>query len=90
MAQANEPSEYDRQLRHMNRRLERLEDTQISPQEFARAFDRVHDDMQLIRTEIGTVNTRIDRLEAELTGKIDLILSYVTRLNKDDGDVSNI
>ncbi|AFY92087.1 hypothetical protein [Chamaesiphon minutus] len=55
MTQSNEPNEYDRQFRHLNRRLERLEDTQISPQEFSRAFDRVY-------AEFAGVNSRIDRV----------------------------
>ena len=38
MTQAQEPSDYERQLRHMNRRLERLKDTQIPPQEFERGL----------------------------------------------------
>ena len=41
-------------------------------------FDRLEGD---IRADSVAMSTRLDRLEAELTGKIDLILSYITRLN---------
>jgi predicted nucleic acid-binding Zn-ribbon protein len=74
MTQANEPNDYDRQLRHINRRLERLEDTQVSPQEFSRAFDRVYE-------EFAAVNGRFDQLEnqiAELNSKFDIIMRYIT------------
>lgn len=74
MTQSNEPNEYDRQFRHLNRRLERLEDTQISPQEFSRAFDRVY-------AEFAGVNSRIDRVEAEigeLNRKFDIVMQYIT------------
>ena len=33
MTQANEPNNYDRQFGHFNRRLERLEDTQMEKEE---------------------------------------------------------
>jgi hypothetical protein len=41
-------------------------------------FDRLESE---IRSDSVAMNTRLDRLDAELTGKIDLILSYITRLN---------
>lgn len=74
MTQANEPNDYDRQLRHINRRLERREHTQVSPQEFSRAFDRVY-------AEFVAVNGRFDQLEnqiSELNSKFDIIMRYIT------------
>jgi hypothetical protein len=41
-------------------------------------FDRLESE---IRSDSMAMNTRLDRLETDLTGKIDLILSYITRLN---------
>jgi ABC-type phosphate transport system auxiliary subunit len=78
MTLANEPNDYDRQLRHINRRLERLEDTQVSPQEFSRAFDRVYEELGQIRSEIkeefAAVNSRLDSLDA----KFDIVMLYIT------------
>jgi hypothetical protein len=74
MTQANEPNDYDRQLRHSNRRLERPKDTQVSPQEFSRAFDRVYE-------EFAAVNGRLDQLEnqiSELSSKFDIVMRYIT------------
>ncbi len=48
------PREIDRRMGYLNRRLERL-DTQISPQELARSFDRVADDTSAIRQELAEV-----------------------------------
>ena len=86
MTQAREPEDFrtetERRFGHLNRRLERLEDTQISPQEFARAFERVNVDTTEIKREIAElraeVNTKIDALSTELNGKIDTILRHLT------------
>ncbi len=72
----------DRRFGHLNRRVERLEDTQISPQEFARAFERVNVDTSEIKSEINILrtemNSKIDALSTELNGKIDTILTHLT------------
>ncbi len=93
MTQAREPEDFraetERRFGHLNRRLERLEDTQISPQEFARAFERVSSDTTEIKREIAALrvemntkiddlNTKIDDLSTELNGKIDTILTHLT------------
>jgi hypothetical protein len=86
MTQAREPEDFraetERRFGHLNRRLERLEDTQISPQEFARAFERINVDTTEIKREIADLkadlNTKIDDLSTELNGKIDTILRHLT------------
>lgn len=82
MTQSNEPNNYnqdiDRQLRGLNRRVERLEYSQISPQEFSRAFDRVYDEIDALE---DTINERFDRLEGEvkeLNRKFDIVMQYIT------------
>ena len=74
MTQANEPSDYDRQLRHLNRRLERLEDTQISPQEFGRGLDRVYAEIDALRSEMREMKMSM----MEMNGKFDIIMRYIT------------
>jgi hypothetical protein len=44
-------------------------------------FDRLEGE---IRADSVAMGTRLDRLKSELTGKIDLILSYITRLNDEN------
>jgi prefoldin subunit 5 len=81
MTQANQPNEYDRQLRHMNRRLERLEDTQIPPQELYRALDRVYDEIDGLEQQMNRRFDLVDSKIAEVEGKIDLILKHITGTN---------
>jgi chaperonin cofactor prefoldin len=78
MTQANDHNDYERQFRHLNRRLERLEDTLITPQEFDRAFDRLHKEFQSVHSEVAAVNGRLEQIETELTGKIDTMLRHIT------------
>lgn len=82
MAQANEPNDrnrdIERQLRSLNRRVDRLEYTQVSPQEFSVAFDRVYDEIDALE---DTLNERCDRIESEikeLHRKFDIVMQYIT------------
>jgi CHASE3 domain sensor protein len=81
MTQANDQNDYDRQFRHLNRRVERLEDTLVTPQEFDRSFDRLYAELQLVRSEVAAVNSRLEHVETELTGKIDTTLRHITGQN---------
>jgi hypothetical protein len=91
MTQANEPDDFPREIErrfgHLNRRVERLEDTQISPQEFARAFERVNEDTSAIRREIAELRTemngKIDTLSTELNGKIDIIIRRLSGMSEE-------
>jgi ABC-type phosphate transport system auxiliary subunit len=92
MTQAREPDDRDiqvsRELRGLNRRLDRLEYTQISPQEFSNVLDRIYEEIGSSRAEMKAeflaVNARLDRLEADLTGKIDTILKHITGQGNSD------
>jgi len=59
---------YDRQVRQMNRRLERLEDTQVSPQEFIRGLDRVYGEIEELRQEMQAMNRKFDVIMQYITG----------------------
>jgi hypothetical protein len=81
VTQGNDPNNYDRQFRHFNRRLERLEDTLITPQEFDRAFDRVYEKIDALEDRM---NQRFDRLEGrfdELERKFDIVMQHITGQN---------
>jgi hypothetical protein len=82
MMQSNEPNdrnqETERQLRNLSRRVDRLEYSQISPQEFSRSFDRVYDEIDDLQ---DTVNERFDLLEREvreINRKFDIVMQYIT------------
>ncbi|MGK7946090.1 MAG: hypothetical protein AB4058_16640 [Microcystaceae cyanobacterium] len=76
--------EIDRQLRSLNRRVERLEDTQITGGELNRGFDRVYE-------KIDHLNDKMDAMQPELAGfreeinqihqKLDTILRHITGID---------
>jgi septation ring formation regulator EzrA len=77
----------DRQLRVFDRRLTRLEETQLTGKEINGGFDRVYEEIDALEAQI---NARFDRLEhearetrSELNGKIDVIMRYLARLSGD-------
>jgi hypothetical protein len=82
MTQSNESDdrsqEINRRLTSLNRRVDRLEYAQISPQEFARAFDRVYDDIDDLES---AMNTRFDRLQVEIQDinrKFAIVMQHIT------------
>ena len=82
MTQSNDSNDFSqevtRNLRSLNRRVDRLEYAQISPQEFSRAFDRVYDEIDALE---AIINQRFDRLESEaqeLNRKFDIVMRHIT------------
>ncbi len=82
MTQSNDANDFNpeitRNLKSLSRRVDRLEYSQISPQEFSRAFDRVYDEIDALE---GIVNQRFDRLEGEikeLNRKFDIVMQHIT------------
>jgi predicted transcriptional regulator len=78
MTQAREPNDIDRvnrELRGVNRRLDRLEYTQISPQEFSSVLDRIYEEIGATRSEMRAefvaVNARLDRIETDINQRFD-------------------
>ena len=74
MPQEPEFDYYDRQLMYINRRLERLEDTQVSPQEFTRGLDRVYREIEELRQDMQGIKVSVD----EMNRKFDVIMQYIT------------
>ena len=88
MTQSNDPNnqdrEIDRQLRSLSRRVDRLEYSQLSPQEFSRAFERVYDEIDaledIVNERFHQVNERFDQLGneiRELNRKFDIVMQYI-------------
>ena len=82
MTQSNDANDFNpeitRNLKSLSRRVDRLEYSQISPQEFSRAFDRVYDEIDALE---NIVNQRFDRLEGEiqeLNRKFDVVMQHIT------------
>jgi septation ring formation regulator EzrA len=78
MTQAREPGDRDREInreiRVLNRRVDRLEYSQISPQEFQQAFDRVYEEIDDLTVEVRGIKTDI----GELNRKFDIIMNHIT------------
>ncbi len=65
----------DRQLRTINRRVNRLEDTQVTWGELNIEFDRLYDEIDEFKAE---VNQRFDALDA----KLDIIIRGLTGMGQ--------
>lgn len=72
MTQAREPDDrdLDRTLRRLDRRISRLEDTQVTWRELNESFDRVYDEIDDLKAEM---NQRFDRMEAANSERFDSI-----------------
>jgi predicted RNA-binding protein with EMAP domain len=82
MTEVNDSNDFNpeitRNLKSLSRRVDRLEYSQISPQEFSRAFERVYDGIDALE---NIVNQRFDRLEGEiqeLNRKFDIVMQHIT------------
>jgi predicted nuclease with TOPRIM domain len=91
MTQAREPDDTDliRSIRRLDRRVSRLEDTQLTWRELNDSFNRVYDEIDTLEDQIDrrfdtletSMNQRFDRLEGEvreLNGKFDIIMRHIT------------
>ena len=75
------PSFGGRQLITIARRVNRLEDTQVTWGELNVEFDRLYDEVDDLKKEM---NQRFDSLSTELNGKIDIILRHITGSGNSD------
>jgi peptidoglycan hydrolase CwlO-like protein len=91
MTQARDPNdrdrELDRELINLNRRLTRLEDSQVTGRELKESFGRVYDEIDALEAQINrrfdSMEERFDRLDGDiraLNGKIETILRHITGL----------
>jgi chromosome segregation ATPase len=84
MTQANEPSGQDylnRTVRALDRRVARLEDTQITDRELGAGFDRVRTEIDSLKIEVRELRTEIGGVKAdieELSSKFDVNMHYIT------------
>jgi predicted nuclease with TOPRIM domain len=84
MTQSNEPNDrrIDRQLRTINRRVNRLEDTQVTWGELNVEFDRLYDEVDELKAEMNqrftTLETGMNQRFDSLDAKFDLIMRQIT------------
>jgi polyhydroxyalkanoate synthesis regulator phasin len=84
MTQSNEPNDrrIDRQLRTIARRVNRLEDTQVTWGELNVEFDRIYDEVDELKAEMNqrftALETKIEQRFDSQDAKIDIILRHIT------------
>jgi predicted nucleic acid-binding Zn-ribbon protein len=73
MTQAIPPKDrdLDRQLISFNRRIQRLEDTQVTAAELSLAFDRIYTEIDAVEAKIDTFRTEFDSFKLEIDRKFD-------------------
>jgi predicted nucleic acid-binding Zn-ribbon protein len=93
MTQSQDPNdkshEIDRKLRSLDRRVDRLEDTQITGRELNRGFDRVYEEIDDLDDKIDDLDDKVDHLRVEFTDfreeinqKLDTILRHLTGIDR--------
>jgi transposase len=90
MTQSNEPNDREntvaRQLRFLDRRLTRLENTQLTAKEINECIDGVYQEIDDLDAKIDerfeAMGQRLDRMEAQINGKLDAILQRLTGMNQ--------
>jgi chromosome segregation ATPase len=68
----------DRQLRTIARRVNRLEDTQVTWGELNVEFDRLYDEVAEVRADLKADISDLKGDIASLNGKIDVLLQHIT------------
>ncbi len=76
--QPNEDRRIDRQLRTLARRVNRLEDTQVTWGELNIEFDRLYDEVAEVRADLKADISGLKGDIATLNGKIDVLIQHIT------------
>jgi predicted nucleic acid-binding Zn-ribbon protein len=73
MTQASQPKDrdLDRQLISFNRRIQRLEDTQVTAAELSLAFDRIYTEIDAVEAKIDGLRGEFDSFRLETNRKFD-------------------
>jgi uncharacterized protein YceH (UPF0502 family) len=80
MTQSSEPNDHrlDRTLRTIARRVNRLEDTQVTWGELNIEFDRLYDEVAEVRADLKSDIAALKNDVVTLNSKIDIILRHIT------------
>jgi hypothetical protein len=80
MTDNQEPNDRDyeisRKLRGLNRRVERLEDTQVTGRELNKGFDRVYEEIDYIEDKLDLFQSEFNEFRHEINQKLDTILKH--------------
>ena len=70
--------EISRQLKSLNRRVERLEDTQVTDRELNRGFDRIYEEIDVLEDKVDILQSEFNKFRNEINEKLDTILKHIT------------
>jgi uncharacterized coiled-coil DUF342 family protein len=73
--------EIERKLRSLNRRIERLEDTQVTGRELNRGFDRVYEEIDHVKDKVDRLQSEFEKFRNEINQKLATILRHFTGIN---------
>ncbi len=76
--QPNQDRRIDRQLRTIARRVNRLEDTQVTWGELNVEFDRLYDEVAEVRADLKADISSLKGDIATLNGKMDVLIQHIT------------
>jgi chromosome segregation ATPase len=74
----------DRQLRTLARRVNRLEDTQVTWGELNIEFDRLYDEVAEVRADLKSDISGLKGDIATLNGKMDVLIQHITGQGNSD------
>ncbi|MGI0482389.1 hypothetical protein ACN4EE_16605 [Geminocystis sp. CENA526] len=65
----------------LNKRVERLEDTQVTGRELNRGFDRIYEDIDILEDKLNILQSEFTQFRNEVHQKLDTILTHITCIN---------
>jgi vacuolar-type H+-ATPase subunit I/STV1 len=82
MTQASQPKDrdLDRQSIGFNRRIQRLEDTQVTAAELSLAFDRIYTEIDAVEDKLDAFRTEFDSFRLETNRKFDEVNRKLDKL----------
>ncbi len=82
MTQANEPSDFAREInrrfRDLSCRVERLESTQMPARSLDEAFDRVYDEIDALDDKVDSFRDEMRERFDTLDAKFEIVMNYIT------------
>jgi vacuolar-type H+-ATPase subunit I/STV1 len=70
----------DRQLIGLNRRIQRLEDTQVTAAELSEAFERIYNEIDAVEAKVDEFRAEFDSFRLETNRKFDEVNSKLDTL----------
>jgi vacuolar-type H+-ATPase subunit I/STV1 len=82
--------DFDRQLIGLNRRIQRLEDTQVTAAELSVAFERIYNEIDAVEAKIDGLRGEFDSFRLETNRKFDEVNSKLDKLLRQSSTVTTL